>query len=116
MMAVPFAVWLRLSRRMAPERLLVGLAAWFFIADFFLPAYRDSYNDVLILDVVALGVVMAGKIPWAVWPCVVALPIGWLIYAFAPQEAWVINLPTALFTVGAVGFVFGSGMKTKSRQ
>ena len=36
-MAVPFAMWLRLSRKMAPERLLAGLAAWLFIADLFLP-------------------------------------------------------------------------------
>ena len=116
-MAVPFALWLRLSRKMAPERLLVGLAAWLFIADLFLPAYRDSYNDVLILDVVAMGVVMAlGKIPWAVWPCAVALPIGWAIYALAPEEAWVINLPTALFTLAAVGFVVASAMTTKSAE
>ena len=105
MMAVPFALWLRLTRTMALEHLLVGLAAWFFLADLFLPAYRDSYNDVLILDMVTLSAVLAAKIPWAVWPCAVALPVGWAIYAFAPEQAWVINLPTTLFTISAVGFV-----------
>ena len=103
--AVPFAIWLWWSRKFAVEQLLAGLAAWFFIADLFLPAYRDSYNDVLILDVVALGIVTATKIPWPVWPCVVALPLGWGIYVWAPEDAWMINLPSALFTLGAMGFV-----------
>jgi len=115
LMALPFAVWLRLSRKIAPEKLLAGLAACFFIADLFLPAYRDCYNDVLMLDVVAMGVVLAlGKIPWAVWPCALALPVGWAIYAFAPEDAWVINLPTALFAIGAVGFVLASWMEVTS--
>ena len=107
---VPFTIWLGLSRKLLVERALVGLAAWFFIADLFLPAYRDSYNDVLMLDVVTIGVVMTSKILRLVWPCALALPIGWAIYASAPQQAWLINLPTALFTVSAVGFVFTSSL------
>ncbi len=87
------------------ERLLPGLAAWFFLADFFLPAYRDSYNDVLILDVVLLGLVSARSMPWAVWPCVAALPLGWAVYGLTWDEAWLINLPTACLAVGAVLFV-----------
>jgi hypothetical protein len=102
MVAAPFAFWLWLSRGLSAERLLPGLAAWFFLTDLFLPAYRDSYNDVLILDVVLLGFVVATKFPWAAWPCVIALPVGWVVYVFAPEQAWLINLPTALFTLGAV--------------
>jgi hypothetical protein len=107
----PFAFWLGLSRKEPVEGLLPGLAAWFFLADLFLPAYRDSYNDVLILDVVLLGIVTAqkfpsGKFPWAAWPCVLALPVGWGVYAFAPEQVALINLPTALFTLGAILFLF----------
>jgi hypothetical protein len=112
-LVAPFALWLGLSRKIAVEQVLVGVVAWVFIADLFLPAYRDSYNDVLILDVAALGVVTVRKIPWAVWPCAVALPIGWAIDAFAPEQAWVINLPTALFTVGAVGFVVAASVRSR---
>ena len=83
-----------------------GLAAWFFITDLFLPAYRDSYNDVLILNLVFAGFVAAKTFPWAAWPCVAALPIGLAIYLFSPELPWLINLPTLLFTVSAVLFIF----------
>ena len=104
--AVPFVIWLWLSRDQPAERLLPGLAAWFFLADLFLPAYRDSYNDVLILNVACLGLISARKFPWEVWPCVLALPMDWAVYAFAPEQAGLINLPTALFTLGAILFLF----------
>jgi hypothetical protein len=110
--AVPFAFWLWFARGRSVERLLPGLAAWFFLVDLFLPAYRDSYNDVLILDVVLLGFVTAKKFPWAAWPCALALPLGWAVYAFAPEVVWQINLPTALFTLGAVLFLFSRGNGT----
>lgn len=103
---VPFAVWLWLSRAQSAERLLPGLAAWLFIVDLFLPAYRNSYNDVLMINVVALALVTAVKIPWAAWPCALALPVGWALYCFAPEQAWVINLPAFLFTLSAVLFLF----------
>jgi len=103
---VPFVFWLGLSRRQQAEQLLPGLAAWLFLADLFLPAYRDSYNDVFILDVVLLGLITAAPFPWAAWPCVVALPVGWAVYAFTLDQVWLINLPTTLFTLGAVAMLF----------
>ncbi|HEV3271377.1 MAG TPA: glycosyltransferase family 87 protein [Candidatus Methylacidiphilales bacterium] len=102
----PFGFWLWLSRKEPAERLLPGLAAWFFLADLFLPAYRDSYNDVLILDVALAGIVVAKKFPWAAWPCVAAVPLGWAVYGLMPEEVWLINLPTAFFALGAVLFLF----------
>jgi len=103
--AVPFGFWLGLSRGQPAERLLPGLAAWCFLADLFLPAYRDSYNDVLILNVVLLGIVLAKKFPWAAWPCVLALPLGWAVYAFVPEQAWLIDLPALFLTLGAILFL-----------
>jgi hypothetical protein len=103
---VPFGFWLWLSREQPAERLLPGLAAWFFVADLFLPAYRNSYNDVLILNVIALALVTARKIPWTLAPCALALPLGWYIYVVAPEEPWLINLPTACFTLSAVLLLF----------
>ena len=105
--AVGFALWLVLTYRRAPEALLAGLAAWMFLADLFLPAFRDSYNDVLILDVIAAGVAIAaaGKIPWTIWPCAIALPAGLMNYLIAPEQPALINLPTAFLTLCAVLFV-----------
>jgi hypothetical protein len=105
-LAVPFALWSWLSRALPAERLLPAVAAWFFLTDLFLPAYRDNYNDVVILDVVLLGIITTRPFPWAAWPCAIALPLGWAVYAFSPEQAWIINVPTALFTVGAVLFLF----------
>jgi hypothetical protein len=103
--AVGFGIWLAVTFRRTPENLLAGLAAWVFLADLFLPAYRDSYNDVLILDVAAAGMVVAAKVPWAVWPCALALPFGLLDYLFAPEQVVIINFPSALLAIGAVLFM-----------
>jgi len=111
---VPFALWLWFSRSQRAEGLLAGVAAWFFLADLFLPAYRDSYNDVLILDVVLAGIVTAKNFPWAAWPCLVALPLGWAVYALAPEQVWVINLPTLFFTLGAMLFLLWDGNREMS--
>jgi hypothetical protein len=112
-LVVPFAFWLWLSRGQPVERLLLGMAVWLFLTDLFLPAFRDSYDDVLILNVVLLGIVTAkaGKFPWAAWPCVLGLPVGWAVYAFAPEQGWLINLPTALFALGAILFLFLPGFR-----
>jgi hypothetical protein len=103
---IPFLVWLWLSRGQAVGRLLAGIAAWLFIVDLFLPAYRNSYNDVMIINVVAVGLVAATKLPWAAVLCALALPVGWGVYVWAPEQPWVIDLPTLFFTTGAVLFVF----------
>jgi hypothetical protein len=101
---VGFGIWLAITFRSAPEGLLAGLAAWIFLADFFLPAYRDTYNDVLILDVFAAGLAVAAKVPWAVWPCALALPFGLMVWFFAPEQVVIINFPSALLAIGAVMF------------
>jgi hypothetical protein len=104
--AAPFAFWLWVTRRQPAERLLPGLAAWFFLTDLFLPAIRFDYHDVFILNVVLAGVIAAKKIPWAAWPCALALPMGWAVYAFSPVQAWLINLPAFFFTLGAILALF----------
>lgn len=105
LLALAFGFWLWVSRMQSTERLLVGMAAWIFLADLFVPAYRDSYNDVLILDVVLPALALAGKFPGAAWPCVMAVPMGLAVYIWAPEDDWLINTPTALFTATAIGFL-----------
>jgi hypothetical protein len=115
---VPYALWLWLSRAAPVEGLLVGLAAWMFILDLFLPSYRNNYNDILILNIFALALIRSSRIPWGVWPCLVAIPLGWYVYAAVPEQAVVINLPTFCFTVGVLVFLFSSSaslLRTTSR-
>ena len=104
--AVPFLCWLWLARAQTAGQLIAAVAAWLYLVDFFLPAYRNAYNDVLILNVAAALIVTSPKIPWAVWPCLVALPIGWIVYAAEPDQPLLINLPTLFFAVGAIMALF----------
>jgi len=103
---VPFGIWLWLTRGLAADRLLPALAAWFFLIDLFLPSFRNNYNDVLIINIVALGVLAAPKIPWGVWPCLAALPVGWAVYGLTIYQAWLIDSSSLLFTAGAIFFLF----------
>jgi hypothetical protein len=112
--SVAYGCWLWLARKEPFERLVPALAAWCFIADLFLPAYRDSYNDVLILSVVFAGFVAAKSFPWTAWPSAVALPIGLAIYLFSPEQTWLINLPTMLFTLTALGSIFSFAVRVRA--
>jgi hypothetical protein len=104
--ALPFGVWLWLTRQQPAEKLLPGLVAWFFVIDLFLPAYRNSYNDVLILNLAALVILRAAKFSWAGALILLALPLGWYLYVFAPEDIWLINLPTCAFALAAVLLLF----------
>lgn len=114
-LAVPFAIWLWLAREEAGEKLLPAIAVWLFLADFFLPAYRNNYVDVLMINLVALALLAGKEIPNMLWPCLLALPVGWFVYGFAGPStpAWVINLPSLLFTVGALALLFLSTLAVK---
>jgi hypothetical protein len=106
--AVAFAGWSAwaLRRRLDLPRLLLGLAAWAYLLDFFLPAYRNTYNDVLALDFLALGVLVAPRF-WA--PQVFAalgLAAGFYVYAWEPEVNWQIDLPAMLFAASAVLYLF----------
>jgi hypothetical protein len=101
-LALLFLAWLAWTRKKPVESLLPGLAAWFFLADLFLPAIRYSYYDLLILNVVFAGIVAAKKLPCAAWPCVLALPMGWAAYYLSPVPFALLFLPAGLFTLGAV--------------
>ena len=103
---IPYAFWLWFSRTARAEGLLVGLAAWMFIIDFFLPSYRNNYNDILIINIFALALIRGVRISWGVWPCLLALPLGWFVYAAAPEQAAVINMPTFCFTLAVLLFLF----------
>jgi hypothetical protein len=97
-----FASWLAWTRRLSAAALLPGVAAWLFLADFFLPAYRNSYNDVLALNLVALALFQEriNRPPLAC--CLAALPLGWAIDFWAPEIDWVINLPTLFYAIAAI--------------
>ena len=103
---VAFTFWLGFSRRSRLEDGLVGMAAWCFIIDLFLPAYRNSYNDVMILNVVAGAILTSPKIPWTAWLGFAALPVGWIVYGLTLDQAALINLPALLFTAAAVTALF----------
>jgi hypothetical protein len=103
-----FAAWLWTSRRQDAIRLLPGLAAWLFLADFFLPTIRWGYYDVLILNVFLAGVIATDKIPWAAWSCLLALPLAWALDAFAHPPLLLLYLPPFFLVLGSILFLFPS--------
>jgi hypothetical protein len=105
-----YLAWLGWSRREPLPRLLLGLAVWFYLIDLCLPAYRNIYNDVQILNLVALGLIAAGRgpVPWGVRICFLALPVGWVIAGFAPRDDLLTDLPSLVLLAGAVLLFFGS--------
>jgi hypothetical protein len=100
-----FVFWLWWSRQHSAARVLPGIAAWFFLTDLFLPVYRESYNDVLALDILAAGLIVAPRFPWGAWPCLLAIPFGVAVYVLNLDHPWVI-LPEILYTLGSILFLF----------
>jgi hypothetical protein len=100
--AVPYVLWLWWSRKMPFAYLTIGVTAWYFLVDLFLPDYRGCYDDVFIINLLAAAIVTATRIPWAVWPCALAFPAGWAVYAFVIDRPWLINLPTAMYTLSSI--------------
>jgi hypothetical protein len=97
--------WAWLARRQPENRFLLGLAVGMFLIDLLLPAYRDSYNDVLALNILALGLVTAPRFSSGIALALLALLAGVVIYVVAPTPAWVIDIPSFLFTLSALAFL-----------
>ncbi len=88
--------WYWWSRRLELTDQLTGIAAWIFLADWFLPAYRAPYNDVLVLGWLALALLARRR---AFWVALAALPLGWVMVSTTPSARWPLHLPTLLFLV-----------------
>jgi hypothetical protein len=101
-----FAGWLWLTRGQPGEKLLPGLAAWFFLIDLCLPVFRQSYNDVLALAIVGSALAVETRFPWALGLGVVSLIAGWFVAWDVPEDRWLINLPALAFTVMAIALLF----------
>jgi hypothetical protein len=101
-----FGAWSWAMRRRDAGRLLLGLAAWMFLLDLFLPAYRNTYNDVLALNFLGLGVIVAPRFLPALIPAALAIAAGVAIYVVAPEQAWLINTPSLFLTLSALAWLF----------
>jgi hypothetical protein len=100
-----FAAWCWWARYQPLVRQLLGLAVWMFLFDLFLPAYRDSYNDVLVVNIIALGLIAAPRFSPGIALALLAVLAGWLVYCLAPPQAYLIDIPSLLVTLGAICFL-----------
>jgi len=89
-----FAAWLWPARRAGDAVFLLGLAAWSYLLDLFLPAYRYPYSDVMILNTLALipAIVSARKAAYGI--SVAAIALGVCMVSFLPPAPWPLYLPT----------------------
>ena len=96
------AFWFWLSRSQPDEVLFIGIAVWAFLADFFIPAPRNSYNEPVILNVLAFLLIIRTRHSWMTWLLLASWPVGWIIGEMLPRQKWIINLPTLIMIVAAV--------------
>ncbi len=93
-LVLTFAIWFWWQSRGSPESVLIGIAAWSFLADGLLPAYRNPYNDIMILNLLAMTLALP-KIRWSVMIfALLALGSGWLMVSIHPPSRWWIYLPS----------------------
>jgi hypothetical protein len=105
--AIPFAAWAGWAvRRGDFPRLLLGLAAWMYLLDFFLPAYRNTYNDVLALGFLGLGVLVTPRFWLPHVATAIGLVTGLWVYVTSPEVVWQIDLPAMCFALSAVLYLF----------
>jgi hypothetical protein len=89
------------SRRQADEmKVLAGILAWAFLMDWFLPAYRNPYNDLLVLSVFACALLAGRK---SLWIALLGIPAGWVLYHVMPTARWQIHVPTVIMLVAGMG-------------
>jgi hypothetical protein len=105
---LPFAVWClwALRRQLDLPRLLLGLAIWMYLLDFFLPAYRNTYNDVFALNILALGLLVTPRFWLPLIPAALAFVVDVYVYIASPEINWLIDLPGLLFGLSAVLYLF----------
>lgn len=89
-----FAVWLWPARRVGDEAFLLGLAAWSFLLDAFLPAFRFPYTDVMIFNTLALIPAIACARKAAYGLALLAIALGICMVSILPPAPWPLYLPT----------------------
>lgn len=92
--------WFWWRRKAGEMTWLVGVVTWFFLTDWFLPAYRNPYNDVLVLGVLALALQAGRRVFWL---ALLGLPAGWFLYQIMPTARWQIHVPTVLLLTAGIG-------------
>ena len=95
-----------LMRNKSEESQLLALVAWSFAADFFLPALRNCYNDVLILNVMALALIGGKTTRIISFILLISVPLGWWVLGSMPRERWLINLPTLMMLAASALCLF----------
>jgi hypothetical protein len=107
-----FVAWLAWTRREHAEQLVPGLAAWLFFSDFFLPAPRYAYYDVMFLNVALAVIACARTFPWPVLPALLAVPVQWTMLAMTKAPMTWLYVAQALFALTALLALFRLGMKS----
>ena len=104
-------LWFLARRHSSLLTLLAGVAVWTFLSDWFLPAYRNPYNDLLAMSLLALALHTGRK---CFWVALLALPAGWLLYQILPPARWHIYVPTLLLLPAAFEMLFAREVVRKT--
>jgi len=108
-----FAVWLWPAQRAGDESFLLGLAAWSFLLDLFLPAFRYPYSDVMILNTLALIPVIAWGRKAAYATALLAIVLGVWMVSILPPAPWPLYLPSMALALLAMLILQQSASKPR---
>lgn len=108
-----FAMWLWPARRAGDEAFLLGLAAWSFLLDLFLPAFRYPYSDVMILNTLALIPVIAWGRKAAYATALLAIALGVWMVSILPPAPWPLYLPSMALALLAMLMLQQSASKPR---
>ncbi len=115
-LGLAFGMWLWRCRGAGDAAFMLGLAAWSFLTDAFLPAYRYPYDDVMILNTLALLPVM-GLLRWpARVVAMMAIAAGIWVVSIQPAGRWPIYVPTLALAGLALLALFRSTLTRKEES
>jgi hypothetical protein len=96
-LCLAFGLWLLLSRPASDPAFMLGLAAWCYLADGFLPAYRYPYGDVMIIATIAMLPALGLGRKFGYGLALIGTAAGiWIVNIHPPQKEWIYLPPLGL--------------------
>ncbi len=93
-LALACAGWWWWARKSGDAAILGGLAGWVYLTDFFLPAYRYPYDDVMILVALALIPLVRRMEKATLTVAVVSIATGIVVACWKPPTQGWVYVPT----------------------
>jgi hypothetical protein len=106
--------WWWWARKSGDAAILGGLAGWVYLTDFFLPAYRYPYDDVMILVALALIPLVRRMEKATLAVALVSIATGIVVACWKPPSQGWVYVPTYAMIALALLMLIRGGRAAKS--